>query len=530
MKTDLRRFAPLGLVISLLAVLTFVGTLIVKGLFEAKIFVLEDPKVLDQTLWVCIGVFVFGFALTGLLNPDGARKFFIGRQLQYGSNSLLLLAAFAGVVFFINMLVYQYQGTPWDWTDDKQNTLASETLTILKSLKQPITAHAYYTTPDETVQTLLNSFKQNSGGNFTFEIIDPKNDPMRARADGITQDATVALLMGENRELVEYANEQNLDAAIIRLTNPAERTVYFLTGHGERDTETSGDTSLSFVKALLQNKNYTVKVLTLSGQKTVPADAKAVVIAGPQVALSQDEVNVLDAYLTNGGSVIVMEEPSPLTKMGDAADPLATMLTKWGITLQNNIILDSNMTNGLMVAADPQHYASHPITEKLMGYLSGYYTARSISLSATAPEGVTLIPLAQSLASGVWGETDFKSIENNNAVLNPEVDTQAPLTLAVAAENSFTKARLVVFGDVDFASDALNQQGQTLNDILLNAIDWGAQEESLINLTPRNNIVRTLKITDNFTKIGSVLTALCIIPLLIIFAGVWSWFSRRRRG
>ena len=529
MKTDLSRFAPLGLVISLLAFLTFIVALIVKGLSAANLFILPDPKVLDQTLWVCVGVFIFGFALTALLNPDGTRKFFVGRQIKYGSNALLMLAAFCGILIFVNMLVFQYQSTPWDWTEDKQNTLSPETLNILKALPEPVVVRAYYMAPDETINILLSGFKQNSNGKLTYEVINPQNEPLKAQADGVTRDQTLVVTMGGRKQPVEFASEQELDVAIIKLTNPTQQTVYFLTGHGERDVEGSDDTSLSFVKSLLTNKNYSVKVFSLAGQKTIPADAKTVVIPAPQKPLSQDEVNIIEAYLNNGGAVIVLEEPRQFTKFGDAADPLADLVAKWGITLQDDIVIDSNQSNGYLVAADPQNYARHPITEKLMGYTMGYYTARSMSLSATAPEGITLTPLTQSLANGVWGETDYKSIEDKTPTQDAG-DITAPLTLAAAAENANTRGRLVVFGDVDFASNFFNQQGQTLNDILLNSVDWTTQQENLINLTPRNNVKRVFKPADNLTKIANVLTGICVIPLLIIFAGVWAWYSRRRRG
>lgn len=531
MKTDLRRFAPLGLIISLLAFVTFIGALIVKGLSSVNTFILPDPKIIDQTIWVCIGVFIFGFALTALLDPDRTRKFFIGRQMQYGSNALLMLIAFSGVLIFINMLVFQYQpAAPWDWTLDKQNTLSPETLNILKALPEPVVVRAYYLGTSDDVRTLLNGFKQNSNGKLTYEVINPQNDPVRAQADGVTRDQTLVVIMGNRKQPVEFASEQELDAAIIKLTNPTQQTIYFLTGHGERDVEAAGDTSLSFVNSLLTNKNYSVKVFSLAGQKTIPADAKTVVIAAPQKPLSQDEVNIIDAYMNNGGAVIVMEEPRQLTKFGDAPDPLADLLVKWGITLQDDIVIDSNQSNGYLVAADPQNYGRHPITEKLMGYTMGYYTTRSLSLSATPPEGITLTPLTQSLPNGVWGETDYKSIENQTPKLDAGTDFPSPLTLAVAAENAATQGRLVVFGDVDFASDFFNQQGQSLNDILLNSIDWTTQQENLISLTPRNDVKRVFKPVGNFTKIANVLTGLCVIPLLIMIAGVWAWYSRRRRG
>ena len=531
MKTDLRRFAPLGLVLSVLAVLAFIGILIVKGLASANIFKLADPKVLDQSLWISVGVIILGLALTALFDPDKARSFFTGRQIQYGSNALLLLVAFLGILFFINTLVYQYSSTstPWDWTQDKQNTLAPETLSILKSLPGQITVRAYYTNPDDTMQKLLSNFKQNGGGKFTYEVINPNSDPVRATNDGITRDSSIVMIMGSHKETVDLATEQELDAAIIKLTNPTQHSIYFLTGHGEHDTENAGDTSYVQTRNALKNKNYTVAVLNLMNQHSIPDNAKVLVIAGPQKPLTAEEVNTIDAYLTKGGSLIVMEDPRQLTKFGDAPDPLASMLaTKWGITFDDDIVLDTNQSNGYLVAANSQNYGSHPITDKLRGYTIGYYTARSMKIAETPPQGVTLTSLTESLPTGVWGETDAQSIQDNKVTFDQKLDLSAPLVLAASAENITTKGRVVVFGDSDFASDQFQQQD--FGAIFINAVDWSAQQESLINLTPKNNVQRTFVPPDNFTKIGSILTALCIIPLLVVFAGVWAWYSRRRRG
>jgi len=171
--------------------------------------------------------------------------------------------------------------------------------------------------------------------------------------------------MGDRKETVSLATEQDIDAAILRLINPEQRVLYFLTGHGERDTENQTDTSLTQVKAALQNKNYIVKLLNVGSEGKVPADAKVVIVAGPQRPLSTDEVAALQAYLDKGGALIVMEEPRQLTQFGDAPDPLADALAKWGITLEDDIIIDTNAPNPLLAYADPQNYGAHPISEKL---------------------------------------------------------------------------------------------------------------------------------------------------------------------
>ncbi len=527
MKTDPRRFALLGLALSALAVIAFLVILVIRGLASAGIFQPPDALILDRAMWVSLSVFVLGLALTAFLDPDRTRKFLFGRQMQYGSNAFIMLVAFLGILFFLNLLAYQNPKS-WDLTESQKNTLAPETIAMLQALPQPVIARAFYSTRTDPTQArkLLENFKQNGSGKFTFEFIDPETSPLAAQQDGVDRDGTIVLLMAERKELVNFADEESLDIAVIRLINPEKRVVYFLTGHGEADTQQPEDTSYSLVSTALENKNYTVKPLNLGSEGKVPQDAKVVVIPGPQTPLSVDEVNNLQAYLDQGGALIVMQDPRALTKFADTPDPLASLLAAWGIAQQNDILFDPNANPPLLVYADPLNYAQHAITDKMRGVNSRFFTSQSLLL-APAPEGFTLTALAQTYTEA-WGETDLASIESNQVSFDPAKDLPGPLVLAAAAENPATQGRLIVFGDSEFATNALYKLGN--GDVLLNAIDWAAEQEKLISLTPKNNTSRSYNPPGSTGLIGTILISLCLIPLLIIAGGVTTWYTRRKRG
>lgn len=526
MKTDPRRFAFLGLVLSLLALLAFVGFALTRGLTAAGL-VTVDPDIVQNGLLISGLSIILGLAVTAILDPEGTRRFLVGRHAQYGSNSLITFLAFTGILIFANVLAYQNPQS-WDLTEDKSNTLAPETIEILASLPQPVTARAYYTAraSSEETRKLLDRFVQNSNQKFTYEFIDPELNPISAQADGIERDGTIILFMGEQKEQVTFATEQELDAALLRLMNPETRVIYFLTGHGENSIEQPSDISLTQAVDSLRKKNYTVKPLNLQGEGKIPEDAKVVVVAGPQVPLAESETQALDAWLDNGGSLIVMYEPSPLTRFGETPDPLAGLLAKWGITLNNDFVIDPNVNPASFAISDAAAYARHPITERLMGVNSVYPTSRSIAVSETTG-GASLTPLVVT-GFNAWGETDFPSIDQNQVNFVEGQDNPGPLTLAVAAENATTRARLVVFGDSEFAADALYSRGN--GDIFINAIDWAAEQEDLIDLTPKPAMPRTFTAPGTLGFIGIILTSLCFIPLLVIGGGAWAWFSRRQRG
>jgi ABC-type uncharacterized transport system involved in gliding motility auxiliary subunit len=309
--------------------------------------------------------------------------------------------------------------------------------------------------------------------------------------------------------------------------NPGERTVYFLTGHGERDIETTGDETYASIKSALEAKNYTVNTLNLLAENEIPADARALIIAGPMDPLTAGEINLLDKYLIEGGALVVLAEPLPLTNYGSNPDPLGDYLaTQWGITLDNDIVIDTNSGTQPLYAVAAA-YGDHAITQKLQGRVAFFPAARSLSLadgiSATAVALVNTIEAA-------WGETDFASMQvDGNVQYDAGTDYVGPVILAAAAEDNVTNGRMVVFGDSDFASDMFFSQYAN-GDILINAIDWAAGEEDMISLSTPEQTSRSLNPPSSLTVLVLWLSFLCILPGLVIAGGVASWLVRKSRG
>jgi ABC-type uncharacterized transport system involved in gliding motility auxiliary subunit len=530
MKSDSRRFAPLGLVLSAFALLTFIILLLVRGLASAGIFQPPDPLLLERATWISLSVIALGFALTAFIDPDRTRRFFLGRQVRNGSNAIIMLLAFLGILVFINLLAYQ-NPVSWDISESQKNTLSPETITLLESLPQAISARAYYTssTNSTEVRRLFENFKQHSNGKFSYEFINPETNPIAAQQDVIDRDGTTVLQLGSSplTERVAQADEEGLATTMVKLLNPEKRIIYFVTGHGEADIEQSSSTAFTLIKRALENKNYTVKPLTLGSAGSIPADANALVIAGPKIQIPEEEVKVLSTYLDNGGAMVIMEDPAVMTKYGDAPDPLAKLIADWGVTLQNDIIFDPRATPPTLVYADPLSYAQHPITEKLRSINSVFYWTQSLLPAETPPAGINLTPLV-STHDYAWGETDMASVQSGKVSYDETKDLAGPMVLAVAAENPAKKARLVIFGNSQFAAD--EQYSRGYGDILLNAIDWTANQEKLINISPRNSAQRTYNSPGNLGLIGMIITSICLIPLLVIFGGIITWISRRRRG
>lgn len=518
-KRDLRTYAPVAYVVGLVG-------LVLAGAWFA---VVRRP---DMTVWVGLVAGVLGLALGIALDPGRVRAFLRGRQARYGLNALLLSLAVTGVVGVVNYLVY-LDPPRLDMTEDQAFSLAPETLRVLRDLEQPVHILGFYT-PEladarDNARPLLEEYRRRSDGKVTYEFVDPLSDPVQAERYGINRAGTLVVVVGDSWERVLSAREQDITTAIVRLTVSGQRKVAFLVGHGERDIGEAGDAGYSRLREALEAKGYTVETLSLLAQGEVPEDVNAVVVAGPRQPLSPEEVAALERYVSAGGGLLVMSEPSAVTEIDPADDPLAEYLEEtWLIRLRNDVVIDLNST--IQLAAITRRYGDHPITQGL-GTLASYFpVARSIEV-LPLPEGA-FSPSRAALAVTedlTWGETDLQALLEGRPVdFDPQADLQGPLVLAVAAEDE-RGSRVVVFGDSDFGA---NREFVNLanGDLLVNAIDWVARQESLIDLTPKPRITRFVTPPSLEALAVIFVVTVVLIPGGIIGLGVATWLRRRRRG
>ncbi len=516
MKVEWRRIAPLGLYLALLAALAAGGLYIVQRQFNLY-------------LQIALALVIIGIALFAILDPEKIRKAISGRQARYGSNALVMVLAFLGILVVVNFIIYKYPKR-WDLTADQQHTLSPETIDSLNKLPEPIHAVAFFSSGyygKSTAQTLLDDYKANSNGKFTYEFIDPVAEPVAAQNARITQDGTVVLELQGSQERVTSMTEQEMTSGLIKLTNPGPRTVYFLTGHGEGDPNGSGQTAYSDAKNALETKNYTVNSLNLVTNPQVPSDALAVIIAGPTKPLSDAEVKLLQDYMDKGGSMVLLEEPLPLTDIGSSPDPLANYLSQtWKIDLGKDLVIDPTANPpSISIAAQ---YGTHAITDKLRQVVTIFPTARSIqpTISNSSEESIT--PLIKT-GNEAWGETNFTDLGNNKAQFTQGQDVQGPITLAAAVERTGKKGRLVVVGDANFASDDYYTQYGN-GDFFINSVDWAAQQDNLINLTPKASTQRMLLPPQNYVMNLLLFGTVFVMPGAVLFSGIMVWINRRKRG
>ena len=74
------------------------------------------------------------------------------------------------------------------------------------------------------------------------------------------------------KQLTTSTDEQGITSAILKVSSTDQKTVYFLTGHGERASDSAGQDGYSLARQVIEQDNYVVKTATLAVTPTVPSD------------------------------------------------------------------------------------------------------------------------------------------------------------------------------------------------------------------------------------------------------------------
>ena len=169
-------------------------------------------------------------------------------------------------------------------------------------------------------------------------------------------------------------------------------------------------------------------------------------------------------------------------------------------------------------------YGKHQILERF-NLMTFFPVARSVVPASPPPSGLTAEPLLETAAQS-WGESDLKS---ETVGFDEKADIKGPVPIATvvtkdAAEGK--KARLIVFGDSDFATN-VNFSTQGNGNLFINTIKWLARDENLISIKAKDPTDRPLTLTESGGRTIAIIV-LVLFPGAVLFAGVLVWLKRRK--
>ncbi|HEV7663798.1 MAG TPA: GldG family protein [Chloroflexota bacterium] len=477
------------------------------------------PALSTPRIFFAVGVLLLGVYVA--LDPEDFWAKVSGRGAIASGNTLAIALAALVILGLVNVVGSRYQ-TKVDLTANKQFTLSDQSIKVAQALPAPVKVTGYLTSTDSRksdFQTLLSDYANRSGGKITYEFIDPEARPGDAIAAGITATGTIVYQMADKKQESTGTTEKDVSTALVKLERPGKK-VYFTTGHGERSLDGFGPQDYGTIKQALERDNFATAPLNLVTARTVPDDADEIVIAGAANPFLAEEKDALRAYLDGGGKVIAILGPNSKTDLND-------LLQKYEVAFTGNVVVDP--AKGL--PQDPRvvvvdSYGTHAITTNLRD-LSFFPLSTNITYPASPAGGATVTPLAQSSPQS-WGNTNPQQIQKQDS------DPSGPLALAVAvdagggatASVGTQTSRLVLIGAPDLISNNALQQVPGNQTLFLNAANWVAQQDNLIDIRAPDTTPRTMVLTGpqmNLVAYSSFL----FLPLAVLAAGAVVWWLRR---
>ena len=484
---------------------------------------------------------------------------FFSRTGRYGVNTVVMTAAFIGLVVLANYVAFENHFRA-DTTATNQFSLAERTNDLLDDLDRPISVIAYYPdqipdidmlTRHQKVDTMLSEFSKRSG-NFAYRFLDPQKEPELARSQGVNSYETLAV-SAVGTDLIDLVQptdtvysrlEQDLYTALLVATETQRKKVYFLAGHGERDINRVEEDGYDQIRAGLEVDNYQVEILPWAPADedvSVPDDAALLVIAGPTGELPPAHADALNFYMAGrqpdgaprreGARLIFLAEP-------DTHNTFRAFLAFWGVIVTDSYIRDPegsqpNAPRTLRIGIyNPQ--APPEIVAPRGQPLNVAFMPGAAALEPIIEETNTRLPIP--IAASSPSARLIDDIERTDpidddpqGVYFPAIylDIVGPVGSATPSQRPGDNeiAGMAVFGDSDFISNRNVQRGSSAA-LFLNSANYLMGDFSLVSIRDREFVYREWNLDANEFNFVRFSTWL-LLPGLMGIMAVIVWWVRR---
>ncbi len=434
--------------------------------------------------------------------------------------ALTLLALLAA----LNALTYRYN-PELDLTRARLFTLSEPTIQILQSIDQPVEVIGFFKRGDPRLsraRSLLERYCRYTGY-LTYEFHDPTQKLALARSFEL-EGYGLVFVSGKNHYYTATVDEQGLTRAILHVTRARRKTVYFLTGHGERAIHAGDRSGYSTIRQVLEAENYIVRTVSLA-KNSLPTDADLLVIAGARHPLPQSEAEQILAWMSTGGRLLVLVDPQdPL--------PLPELFRAYGLSLPDGFVVED--MNNALVTLGPHgltphqiipmltRYPPHEITYGLNGQQTFFPYARPVSIASESQSGYQATAILTTSPAS-WLETDTSLSEPE---FTPGADRSGPFSLGVAVEDPATQTRLVVIGDTEFAANQHLTPHVANADLFVRVVNWLAEDDTVSQIPLRVEADPPLTLAPDQQNLV-LMVAVLLVPLLVVLTGAGVWWARR---
>ncbi len=464
-----------------------------------------------------------------------------------------------------------------DLTADQRYTLSIATKNILSEIKDPVTVSAYFSEdlPPDIAKTkrdfkeLLIEYEQRSKGNIVYEFINPNENEEKERLamqSGIQpvivnvrekdqmkqQKAYLGALvkMGEKQEVIPFmqpgaAMEYALSSAVKKLSVQDKQTIGFLQGHGESPLSSLQQANAALT-VLYQTENF-----SLNDTTPIPSKYKAIAIVHPVDSFPEKHLKQLDDFLAHDGNLLIAYSRVSgdlSTAMGQLnSTGLENWLSKKGITIDNNYLVDVNC--GSVSVRQQQGafsfqsninfpyfpiihtFGDHPTVKGLENVVLQFASVIRFS----GDSSVKFTPIARSSEkSGIQPSPTYFNIQKQWTQAEFPLSNQVVAAVFNGKLSGNANSKMILVANGNFAVNGEGQNAIQLPpdnvNLLVNGIDWLADDTGLIDLRTKGVSSRPLDQVEDSTKtILKYVNFLLPLILVIVYGMIRMQIKRNQR-
>lgn len=476
------------------------------------------------------------------------------KWLKETSLTIVLVALILVVFLGLNLVFNALDLAPLDFTQQKIYSLSDESKNEIKKVQQNVTLYFFgYSESDTTV--VLGKQYQDINDKITTKIVSTSERPDLATTYGVSStDKLVAVSSSQRYKVIDSndmytydtttyqtidVTEQKLTNAILDVTIVSKPKVYFLTGHEEIDTTSSG--ALYKLSQYIVNDVNDVSTLDLLSSD-MPEKCDLLIVASPKKDFTEIETNKILNYINNGGKIMWLQDPY-ITVDGYNPDNFANInrvLAEYGISFSKGLVCETseeNMISGYPDLIIPKLtynsivkdiYTDGKIIVPDAGKIVNESDEKMKELNVTSEVFV-------STSKDAYYKENFDALVGTKKADGDETGEfiiGETLTKKIDDEKSSV---LVAFSNSYFASNYQIQLYNTVStpielrnnkDILLNTVAFLTNRDDSIRIRKDTGVVNFQTATASQDKVVKII--IFTVPVIIIIAGIVIAIIRKR--
>ena len=484
-------------------------------------------------------------------------------------NQWLFLPILVFLLLGVNYISWRHYRRA-DFSLNQFQKLSGQTLNLLSHLPGEVTLTAFLAPEadatgsliQEDVQKLLEEYKYKGGGKVKVELVQPYLDFQAAQKLAekfkLTSNENVVLVQyGERSRILKVAEmaeidpgammtggaarvksfqaEEKISSAISGLVQGKPAKVYVTAGSGEYNLISSDKdpAGYSLLAARMASQNVELLPLKLGEQEGVPADADAVMVAGPKFAFPAPSVAALQAYLGRPGRLLLLLDPGAPTGLEGILAEQGVVVDADKIFRKVAMLTSGGLTQGVNEETVGTRFSGHPAirwVENVGGSLR-FGASRSITIKPVVLANPVKAEMLVETSDRYWAKSWPLAGGKKSDFVEGD-DRKGPFVVAAAVDGSVPgdkgkespALRAVVVGS---ASAFANQNISPLEvDFMVNAVQWVLGRSDALGISPKTPKDFSVSLDDVQQRV-IMLSTLLGIPAVTGILGFLVWWRRR---